>query len=70
MEKLENFRDAKYSLYMETGNMQDINTMSLYDFNYLYDFVERRDKIRKKEPVKLRQSQIDMINRTKNKKGK
>lgn len=50
--------------------MQDINNMSLYDYNQLYSYISRREKIRKKEPVTLRQSNIDMINRTKNKEKK
>jgi hypothetical protein len=59
--------DAKYSLYLQTGNMEDINSMDIHEFNNLYKYVERRDKMQKKEPVALRQSNIDMINRTKNK---
>lgn len=70
LEILENFRDAKNSLYLQVGNMQDINNMSLSDFNHLYEYVERRDKINKHEPVKLRESNRRMIQATKNKKRK
>ena len=47
--------------------MEDINNMSIYDFNNLYDYIERRDKKRNHEPVKLRESNKRMIQATKNK---
>jgi len=61
LELLENFRDAKNSLFLEVGNMYDINNMSLKDFNNLYEYIERREKMGKHEPVKLRESNKRMI---------
>jgi len=50
--------------------MQDLNNMSIYDFNNLYEYISRRDKIRNKEPVSLRESNRRMIQATKEKNKK
>jgi len=67
LERLENFRDAKNSLYLEVGNMYDINNMNIKDFNNLFEYISRKDKIKNKQPVPLRESNKRMIQATKDK---
>ncbi len=47
--------------------MMDINNMCIYDFNNLYEHIARKDKIRRNEPVALRESNRRMIQNTKDK---
>jgi hypothetical protein len=61
LEILENFRDAKNSLYLNVGNMYDINNMSMTDFNNLNEYLERSNKMKSGQPVKLRESNKRMI---------
>ena len=67
LEILENFRDAKHSLYLKVGNMYDINSMDIKDFDNLYKYIERKEKINRNEPVPLRESNRRMIEARKNK---
>ena len=67
LELLENFRDAKSSLYLEVGNMEDINNMSLKDFGTVLEFAERRANKNSSKPVPLRESNKRMIEATKQK---
>lgn len=57
----------KYSVYLEVGNMKDINDMSIDEFNHLYEFIDRREKIRKHQPIPLRDSNKRMIDAYKKK---
>lgn len=50
--------------------MQDINSMSMKEFRHLNDYIKRRDKINKHEPVALRDSNKRMIDNYKKKEGK
>jgi len=50
--------------------MRDINHMGIDDFNNLYEYIARREKTRKHEPVPLRESNKRMIQKTKEKNKK
>ena len=50
---------------MEVGNIEDINNMSMKDFNNLNRYLEKREKIRTNKPVPLSDSEKEMIRRTK-----
>lgn len=50
---------------MEVGNMEDINKMSLLEFNNLLNYLEKKEKIRKHEPIPLRDSEKEMIKKAK-----
>ena len=52
-------------MYLEVGNIEDINNMSLNEFNGIIQFTNRRKNIHDGKPVKLKQSQKDMIKRAK-----
>ena len=45
--------------------MYDINNMTLKDFNGLLRYLDLENKIRKNQPIPLKQSQKDMIKRAK-----
>ena len=49
--------------------MQDINNMSLRDFNSLYKYIDRREKKRNHEPTELRESNRRMIEENKKRKN-
>jgi len=50
--------------------MQDINNMSLTDFNNLYLYIDRKEKDRKHQPTELRESNRRMIENNKKNKQK
>jgi len=50
--------------------MQDINDMQLKDYYNLLKYLDKREKIKTHQPIKLKQSQIDMIKKTKEKNKK
>ena len=58
---MEDFKSAKYALFLRSGNMGDINNMSLKDFYGILDFLKRQDDKKSGKPVKLRESQKEMI---------
>lgn len=41
--------------------MQDINNMNLKDFDNLFKFIDRRNRIKTHKPVPLRDSDREMI---------
>jgi len=45
--------------------MEDINNMDINDFNRLNDFIEKRNKLQKGEPIGLKDSNREMIKRAK-----
>ena len=47
--------------------MEDINKMTLKDFNNLNEYLKIKDKIGKNQPIPLKKSQKEMIKRTKEK---
>jgi len=69
-ERLENFRDAKNSLYLKVGNMKDINNMDIKDFNNIFEYSNRIETSRSGKPVPLRESNKRMIQATKEKRKK
>jgi len=62
---LDNLRDCKFAIFMEVGNIEDINNMSMKDFNNLNRYLEKREKIRTNKPVPLSDSEKEMIKRSK-----
>ena len=50
---------------MEVGNIEDINNMSMKDFNNLNRYLEKRERTREHKPVPLTDSEKEMIKRTK-----
>jgi len=48
--------------------MQDINNMSLTDFNNLYHYIDRKEKTREHQPTELRESNRRMIEENKKRK--
>jgi len=62
---LDNLRDCKFAIFMEVGNIEDINNMSMKDFNNLNRYLEKREKIRTNKPISLSDSEKEMIRRTK-----
>jgi len=50
--------------------MQDINNMSLTDFNNLYLYIDRKEKTREHQPTELRESNRRMIENNKKNKQK
>ena len=62
---LDNLRDCKFAIFMEVGNLEDINNMSMKDFNNLNRYLEKREKIRTNKPISLSDSEKEMIKRTK-----
>ena len=72
VDQLFNFRNAKFSIFMEVGNIDDINNMSMKDFTNLSRYVDRKHKIETGKPIPLRESNKNMIKMAKmrNKYGK
>jgi len=62
---LDNLRDCKFAIFMEVGNLEDINNMSMKDFNNLNRYLEKREKIRTNKPISLSDSEKEMIKRSK-----
>lgn len=71
-DQLDGLREAKYGLYLEVGNLRDINRMSMKDFNNLMRYLKIRNAKKDNEPVPLKKSQQSMIDKfkEKNKKNK
>ena len=53
---------------MEVGNMQDINNMTMKDFNNLMCYLKFKEDKDSGKAVPLKQSQKDMIKKAKEKK--
>ena len=66
-EQLENLQEARYSLYLEVGNMQDILNMTIKDFYGVMEAAKARSERMSGKPTvkKLKQSQKDMIAKAK-----
>lgn len=62
---MEDFRSCKYSIFMQTGGMEDINNMGMDDFHHLMEYLDRKSKIEEGKPVRLRESNREMIRRAK-----
>ena len=57
-------------MYLECGNMEDINNMSLTDFYGILRFSKKRQDKREGKPIPLKESQKEMIRRTREKNRK
>ena len=53
------------SLYLEVGNMEDLNNMDIIDFNRLNKYIKRRNAQRNGKPIELKDSNKEMIRRAK-----
>jgi len=68
-EIFENFTEAKYALFLEVGNMEDINNMDIVDFTRLNRFIEKRNRVMSGKSIPLKDSNREMIRRAKAKLG-
>jgi len=50
-------------MYIQLGNLQDINIMSMKDFNNLHKYLKMKKMMNDGQPIPLKQSQKDMIKR-------
>lgn len=64
-DRLRDFKKNKYALFLKTGNMHDINNMSLKDFIGVLDYVEYQNKISNNKSIPLGDSNKEMIRRAK-----
>ena len=69
-EILWDFRANKFSMFVEVGNMKDINDMSMKDFINLCKYLEYKNKKDSGGIVPLKKSQKEMIEVTKAKEAK